>query len=165
MLPAIQESLDQCAEMLHSISDRAYADSSVAPYYSSIGAHVRHALDIYNCILSGADRDVIDLTARSRDVAIEQQRMRAMSEIINIQRRLEGLLGNRASTELVRVRDDLGKGHEVHTYTLGGALIQAHSHLLHHMAVVGYLLASLGETVPGSGFGINPTTPANAINS
>ena len=46
------------------------------------------------------------------------------------------------------VNDDLGLGVVAANYTLGGILIQAHSHAIHHFASVGYIICQLGIELP-----------------
>lgn len=57
------------------------------------------------------------------------------------------------------VKDDLGDGEVLTTYTLGAILAQAHSHAIHHFASIGYVISQLGIELPDSMFGFNPTTP------
>jgi hypothetical protein len=59
----------------------------------------------------------------------------------------------------VKVRDDLGLGMVTANYTLAAALIQAHSHAIHHFASIGYIISQLGISLPDGDFGYNPTTP------
>ena len=59
----------------------------------------------------------------------------------------------------IEVKDDLGLGLESATYTLGAILMQAHSHVIHHFASVGYIIYHLGIELPDASFGFNPTTP------
>lgn len=128
------------------------------PFHASVGGHIRHALDIFNCILDGAPDGRVDLSARKRDLDVERCRQRGISELRTSRDRLEELKGADFK-QLVEVRDDLGRGLVTHTYTFGAALLQAHSHLLHHQACIGYVLSGLGLEAPDSRFGLNPTTP------
>jgi len=60
---------------------------------------------------------------------------------------------------IVEVKDDLGQGMVTANYTLAAALIQAHSHAIHHFASIGYIIAQTGLNLPDGDFGYNPTTP------
>ena len=59
--------------MLNSINDQEYANNSTAPYYSSIGIHMRHILDVFNCIFEGIEKGQIDLSARQRNQLAESK--------------------------------------------------------------------------------------------
>ena len=63
----------------------------------------------------------------------------------------------------VKVTDDLGLGVITVNYTLGGLLIQAHSHAIHHFSSVGYVISQLGIQLPDEDFGFNPTTPRGTL--
>ena len=143
---------------MNSIDDKQYSDDSTAPYYSSIGVHMRHILDVFDCVLRGLESGVIDLSDRQRNEMAEIQVQAGIdyySEIMSRLRQLEGADLDR----VVRVRDDLGLGMVTAKYTLAAALIQAHSHAIHHFASIGYIIAQLGISLPDGDFGYNPTTP------
>ena len=55
MIPAIIQNLNRGVNLLNSINDEQYANNSTAPYYSSIGIHMRHILDVFDCIFDGLD--------------------------------------------------------------------------------------------------------------
>ena len=55
MIPAITQNLNRGINLLNSINDQEYANNSTAPYYSSIGIHMRHILDVFNCIFQGIE--------------------------------------------------------------------------------------------------------------
>ena len=59
--------------------------------------------------------------------------------------------------------DDLGTGRVTAKYTIGSALIQAHSHAIHHFASVGFIINQLGIELPDADFGYNPTTPKQVV--
>lgn len=47
MIEAIEKNLEKGKHLITKISNQQYSDSSVAPYYSSIGCHMRHILDVF----------------------------------------------------------------------------------------------------------------------
>ncbi len=157
MIAPITANLDRAVSLLNSLSDHEYCDASVAPYHSSIGSHIRHILDFYDCIFAGVPAGHIDLTERRRDLETEQVCDKAIDRIDSIKLQLrsyEGQLG-----ESVRVVDDLGNGPLVFQTSLGALFAQANSHTIHHYAIISYILSSLGIAVKDEKFGYNPTTP------
>ncbi len=158
MLETIANNLRTGIILINSVTDEQYQDSSVAPYHSSIGSHVRHVLDIFNCIFEGmADRHV-NLAARQRNRNIEYDRHAALTYLEHILNQIVGIEGIDFE-QIISVTDDLGAGEVTNRYTLSALLIQAHSHAIHHFAAMGYVLNQLGLTPPCAGFGYNPTTP------
>ena len=74
MFDAIEKNLNLGADLIGFISDDQFNDKTVPPYHSSIGCHMRHILDIFDCILTGLDAGKVDLTARTRNVKVETDR-------------------------------------------------------------------------------------------
>lgn len=141
--------------LLNSLTDAQLCDSSVAPYNSSVGTHLRHILDFYDCIFSSSE--VIDLTARSRNKEVERRCCSAKNYLNIIVERLKACNFN--FDESVIVIDDLGMGRIEMNYTLAAVFSQANSHTIHHYAIISYILEGLGISFKDSDFGYNPTTP------
>ena len=73
MIKAIEHNLNRGVRLLNSINDTQYSDTTVEPYHSSIGGHMRHILDVFDCIFCGLENREIDLTARKRNELAEQK--------------------------------------------------------------------------------------------
>jgi len=162
MIDAIEKNLLRGVKLLSSISDKQYSDKSVAPYYSSIGGHMRHILDIFDCIFEGIPSKKINLAARRRNVHVEQFTIQGLIYFETVLKKLNSLRYYDCN-DIVEVRDDLGLGEVVAKYTLASALIQAHSHAIHHFASIGYIIAQLDIELPDEDFGYNPTTPKDQL--
>lgn len=158
MIITIEKNLQKGLQLLNSISEEAYADASLVPYYASIGCHIRHILDVYSCILKGVASKKIDLTARERNIEIELQTSLGIDYFNSVIDQLKNLYQNNDLSELLEVTDDLGGGIETATYTLGSILMQAQSHTTHHYASIGYLIYQLKIALPAIDFGFNPST-------
>lgn len=153
--------LQKCQILLKSLTDKQLCDSSIAPYNSSIGTHVRHVLDFYDCIFNSSE--IIDLTARSRNKDVESKCCNAQDYLNYIIKKLtEFKIGD--PSETILVIDDLGLGKIEMKYTLTAVLSQANSHTIHHYAIINYILEGLNISFEDSDFGYNPTTP-KVINS
>lgn len=164
MINAIIKNLQRGVMLLNNISDEDYANTSVAPYYSSIGGHMRHILDVFDCIFEGLDGGNINLINRKRNTLSENftnECIQYFEEIIVQLRSLNTTNFNK----IVQVTDDLGLGVETTNYTVAAILIQAHSHAIHHFASIGYIISQLGIELPDEDFGFNPTTPKTANKS
>lgn len=160
MIPTIIQNLERGIKLLNSIDDAQYCDKSVAPYHSSIGVHMRHILDVFDCITDGLHSGKIDLTARKRNVVAENK---VASGLYYFETTIQNLqaLETVNLDRIVQVSDDLGNGVVTANYTLASVLIQAHSHAIHHFASIGYIINQLNIQLPDEDFGYNPTTPRN----
>ncbi|XMO86914.1 DinB family protein [Algibacter sp. AS12] len=151
------KTLQKSQILLDNLSNEQLCDASVPPYHSSIGTHIRHILDFYDCILNVNSENQIDLTARSRNKAVEADCCCARDYLNFIIDKLNTIVFNIADN--VIVIDDLGLGKIAIPYTYGALLAQANSHTIHHYAIINYIFDSLGIVLNDSDFGYNPTTP------
>ncbi len=161
MITTLIKNLNRASFLLNNISDKEYSNTSIAPYYSSIGGHVRHIMDVYTCVFEGLDTKHIDLTARKRNSLAEEQVSVGLNYIEETIQKLSDIPVENFE-KLIRVTDDLGDGKVTASYTLASVLIQAHSHAIHHYASIGYIIYQLGIELPDADFGMNPTTPKKA---
>jgi uncharacterized damage-inducible protein DinB len=151
------KTLQKADLLLNNLSDDDLCNASIPPYFSSIGSHIRHILDFYNCIFNITEEHVIDLTIRSRNKAVETECCSAICYLETTIAKLK-LLNFEADAKIT-VIDDLGLGKTEITYTYGALLSQANSHTIHHYAIINYILDSLNIKFNDGDFGYNPTTP------
>lgn len=156
IIEATAKNLSKSKVLLEQLTNSQLTDASISPYYSCVGSHIRHILDFYNCILKGENSGEIDLTARERDVKMEQDCEYAS---INVDRVLTAVGRLKNAEKKVIVIDDLGAGKVALPYTLAAVLAQANSHTIHHYAIISYILDRLHVKVTDASFGYNPTTP------
>jgi hypothetical protein len=160
MNPIIQSTLNtlqKSQSLLDKLTDDQLCDASVSPYYSSIGTHIRHILDFYECLFHSSFENQIDLTARSRNKDVESKCVCAKDYLNIIINKLNA--SNFEMDSTVSVIDDLGLGAIEIPYTYGAFLAQANSHTIHHYAIINYIFDRLGIVINDADFGYNPTTP------
>ncbi|WP_242203677.1 DinB family protein [Aestuariivivens insulae] len=151
------KTLQKSEHLLVNLEDTVFSNVSVSPYYSSIGSHMRHILDFYDCILNRENGDIIDLTDRKRNKSVETCGEQALCYLKDIVAKLKIL--DKRIDDTVMVKDDLGMGTVEMPYTYAALLAQANSHTIHHYAIINYILDRLGIVFSDSDFGYNPTTP------
>ena len=157
MIDAIINNLKRGIVLLNNLSDTDYSDTSVKPYHSSIGIHIRHVLDMFDCVFCGLEARGINLAARKRNTLAEQQTSKGLKYIEETIHQLKNI-SQKDFDKVVTVSDDLGKGVVTTNYTVGSILAQTHSHAIHHFASIGYIISQLGIELPDTHFGYNPTT-------
>lgn len=162
MISAIEKNLQRGITLLRSISDEQYSNCTIPPYYSSIGNNMRHILDVFACVFNGVEEGVIDFSDRKRNELPQQKTVFGIAYFNEIIGKLHQLKPADFD-KIVQVSDDLGTGMITANYTLGGALIQAHSHAIHHFASIGFIIHQLGIELPDADFGYNPTTPKKCV--
>ncbi len=151
--------LERAERLIRLLDRRSYSNAGTGPYYSSIGGHLRHVLDIFACVINGVESRVVDLTDRKRGTDAETNPEVGLEYLDSVMRGLSALGEIDPSTPVTLV-DNLGLGTVEIPSTLGAGLCQAHSHAIHHFACIGYILHLQGIALPDGRFGYNPTTPA-----
>ncbi len=154
------KTLKKSESLLNYITDEDLCNTSVPPYHSSIGGHIRHILDFYDCIFNMDSENRIDFTARSRNKDVESKCCYANSYLESIIKKLNTV--NIDMNTKVIVVDDLGLGKIDIEYTYGAMFAQATSHAIHHYAIINCILERLGIVLNDTDFGYNPTTPRTA---
>ena len=158
----VVDNLNRAKLLINHLDNNDFKNTSVGPYNASIGGHLRHVLDLFDCLFEGVDQLKVDFTARKRNELVESNKALALEYLETTIQTLKNMSHLDPNT-MVEVMDDLGSGEKISVnYTLGSAICQAHSHTIHHFACIGYVLEQLGQSIPDSGFGYNPTTPKHA---
>ncbi len=160
IISSINKNLTSAIELIDAIDIETYQNKTVGPYFSSIGSHLRHVLDFFDCIINGLDSNNIDLTARKRDEIISTDKEAAKAHIYKLQETIHSFSATNTDY-LLHVTDNLGEGKVTVNYTLESILAHANSHAIHHYAVIGYILSFLNVELKLSSFGYNPTSPIN----
>lgn len=155
------KTLQKIQTLLDHISNSQLCDTSVPPYHSSIGSHIRHILDFYDCVFNADSQNKIDLTSRSRNKDVEADCGCARNYLNTIVEKIKTSSIN--INDHVLVIDDLGLGNIEIEYTYGALFAQANSHTIHHYATINYIFDNLGIVIKDSEFGYNPTTPKRVI--
>ncbi len=155
---AAAAALEQCESLLKSISDSDHTCASDAMMRSTVGQHVRHALDHFAAALGGLDGLPIEYDHRERDTPVERDRAAAIAAVRGLRDRLQSLAAADADRS-VRVRVMLNaEGDEAELgSTLGRELAFASHHAIHHHAMIAAIARDLGLAIP-QGFGKAPST-------
>ena len=162
MIEAIEDNLKKGLQLLNSISEDDYKNTSVKPYNASIGTHIRHVMDMFDCVFQGLETGEIDLTARKRNKEVETTISAGKNYIKST---IVALLDLDSTIfgKAIYVSDAIGKEVIRAEYTVSAILIQAHSHAVHHYASIGYIIHQLGIELPDDMFGVNPASPKKEV--
>jgi hypothetical protein len=160
---SLQNTLEKSIVLLDNISTASYTDNTNGPFYTSIGAHIRHILDFYKSIFKGLSKSSIDLTLRDRDLSIENNIDTALTEIKKTLLILQNFSNYNLEKSIV-LKDDLGSGKISIQTNLYSVLLQANSHTIHHYAIISQLLYVLNIEITDITFGYNSTTKIKVSN-
>jgi len=155
-----RELLEDAVFFLEKIDPRTYPLKQDLLLGSSIGAHSRHFIEFFQCLLSQLDTPSreIDYSKRKRDYQIENDPVQARGQVRAIQRDL-GTLNQNLSCRLNCGEHTPGQeGHWIDT-TLERELLYNIDHTIHHLAIIKIGLLAVKPDFPlPEHFGYMPST-------
>ena len=154
--------LDELCHVMGGLTDAQYVQKPVGVMPSSVGGHVRHWLDHVTALLAAVDTGRLSYDHRDRGTPVETERWAALAAITQLTVRLHDLRASVLDRPL-DVEILLSADGEPQTFrsTVGRELAYVVSHSVHHNAIIGAMVQTLGGRVPPR-FGYAPSTIAHA---
>lgn len=158
MISACKQNLDQLITLLNVINEQQYTYKSRLLDGASIGQHIRHVLEFYDCLIKSDTTQELDYDKRNREYLIEQSPNAAFTYTARIIEHLSNLDESRSVT--LKGRYELESDHESEIKsTVGRELLYNLEHSIHHQALIKVSLNEQGIThLTPKNFGIAPST-------
>lgn len=149
--PALRHQLQSLFDLLHQLDDYAYTYASPLLSHSTIGHHIRHTIELLQCLHQGYEKGIIDYDSRKRDRLIETDKLyaaKALEHLLQVMPRpdrellLEGCYdtGENAVTRVVT--------------TFNRELVYNIEHIIHHMALIKVALKEMQLDLVTEEFGV-----------
>lgn len=129
-----EEILQQLIQLLDKMEEGQYESPVNALSQGSIGTHVRHIIEFYECLLKGHVSGLIDYDSRLRNYLLETDRYFAVQTLINIINDINHL---RVDCRLKISMDLSNSGNPfILDTTFYRELAYNIEHAIHHMAII-----------------------------
>jgi uncharacterized damage-inducible protein DinB len=155
--------LDELGAVVSGLTDAQYVQKPVGVMPSSVGAHVRHWLDHVAALVASVDTGALDYDRRERGTPVEAERPAALAAIARLASDLRHVtpaqLDRPVEVEILLTADG---SPQTFGSTVGRELAYVVSHSVHHNAIIGAMVQTLGGRVPPR-FGYAPSTIAHAM--
>lgn len=149
---------NQLTDLLRELDDLQYR--APLPLFSgaSVGKHVRHIIEFFNCVRQAESADSISYDDRSRDQILETERLEAHHALVQLKEVFMSL--NDRPVTLRGSLNPVENGDEWHMQSsLLREFYYAVEHAIHHMAIIKIgLQAAFPEVRVPDDFGIAPST-------
>ena len=157
LIAGCRHCVKQCEQILELMDQDSYIANGVIS--SSIGAHMRHILDRFQCFFIGIRSGVIDYDERKRDMSIETSLEAASSELTSVSRRIDSMDLDKVLGKIIEVRELV---HHESPFvevpsTFDREIMGLISHSTHHLAIIALIAKSLGFEIDEE-FGKAPST-------
>lgn len=153
---AVFKLLTQITEAVKQLEDSQYAEPLPVLSQSSIGQHVRHVIEMYECLLDGYEAGIVNYELRKRQKSLETMKdaaIKRIEELVNKIGNLEDksleleLNFDEKSTDFTRLNSNFYR-----------ELAYNIEHTIHHMALLRIGLTEIGTGSIHPNFGIASST-------
>lgn len=157
ILPLV-ELMSEMSQVVEGLTNEQFTRKPVGQFSGSIGGHVRHCLDHVLALIGAANSGCLCYDHRDRGTAVETDRCAALEAIDRTILALTALHVHPFDRQLALSAAISAEGQtvEVHT-TLGREVVYVLSHTIHHNAMIGAMVKTLGGHTPPR-FGYAPST-------
>jgi hypothetical protein len=129
----IEDVFIQLSDALYQLTDSEYTQPSKILFNATIGQHVRHIIELFQCLENGYDEAVVNYEKRKRDYRIETDRDFAALLLRKIYRNL-----NKPDKHISLEAEDYNE--TVKTVTISSNYFREIAynleHTIHHMALI-----------------------------
>lgn len=156
---AVQDVLQQGCTLLRTVSNETYTQGNGSPGGSSLGAHYRHVLDHFICLLDGLAKGRIDYDRRQRSPEIESSLVEALDVTESLLVRFDDLPEEEFGRDCVVVYSVGYQDREEQAVPSNVAreVMFCVGHAIHHYAILKMLCMAMAVPLPYE-FGIAPST-------
>ena len=148
---------DVFEQLIHSIrglSDEEYTELSILLMHHSIGQHVRHIVELFQCLENGYHAGKVDYDSRKRDKEIETNRLTAISLLEFIYGQID-----KPNKDLVLYAKFGSDENEIQISTnYFRELAYNLEHTIHHMALIRIGITEVSRVSLPPEFGVAPST-------
>jgi hypothetical protein len=159
LLCAVVDVLSQGSELLHVVDSETYRRQIDGPPGASIGAHYRHVLDHFRCLLDGAQTGQINYDRRRRNPAIENSidvALLATETLIAEFQTLPAAALEKDCTVIYNIAYGQSDAAPVRSNFAREVMFNV-GHAIHHFAILKLLCAAESVSLPYE-FGVAPST-------
>ncbi|MCB9251143.1 MAG: DinB family protein [Flavobacteriales bacterium] len=149
-----EELLYELKRVVQQLNDLSYSKKLPLLSNNSIGQHVRHILEFYECLLKGTDTGVVDYDSRERKMILEQNGQEAITFIEYINSKI-----NSVSAKDLLLSYQNGDRSQTIPTSFERELAYNIEHALHHMAIIKISVQSDFPSIElPEHFGVAPST-------
>lgn len=152
LVKAVNANLYELIDLLNKMTDEQYQLPSKELSSSSIGQHIRHIIEMYQCLLEQYDSGKINYDDRKRDVRIETKIDFAIYCLEQIRKQVD-----LSEKPLVLVNHLMGSNLEIQSH-YSRELLYNLEHSIHHQALIKVALMSFDDIEVAEYFGYAPST-------
>lgn len=128
------EVINQLKDLLNQLNPNEFTESLAVLNYSSIGQHVRHTVEFFQCLMNGTLTGIVDYDSRKRNLLIETN----LPFTLNTLNEIESSIATELSlNRRLTIRVNYGEsGFELIESNFMRELVYMIEHSIHHFALI-----------------------------
>lgn len=138
----------QLVELLSSMSEQEYTQALPICKGSTIGMHVRHIVELYQCLLRDLPSAIVDYDNRARNQLLQNSIAYATTAFEQIEQQLELLPHDAPLSVLDRETPAVTGAYALAVSSLQRELLYNQEHCIHHMAIIGMCVRAAFPHIP-----------------
>lgn len=152
---AVNNVFVQLSTTLDQLSQEQYVQPCKTLFNATIGQHVRHIIELFQCLESGYDEGQVNYEKRKRDLRIETEKDFAAGLLVDVH---QGLNKENKDLQLEACYDE----HEVEPITIATNFYREVAynleHTIHHMALIRVGITEVSNIELPEEFGVASST-------
>ena len=156
MLKSHLDQLLSLKQLVENTTCDQYTKSIDVLPHSTIGRHVRHILEFFDCFIQGTKNDEIDYIKRKRDLSIEEFPVKACQKCDELIANLSKI-SSEDLNKPVMVWSEMQDTSEKLVSSMARELEYLFHHMVHHLALISVYFRSQGLELDEN-FGVAPST-------
>jgi hypothetical protein len=145
---SLKEQLSNLQDLLHQLDDEQYTYRSAMLHHSTIGQHVRHVIELVQCLVLAYDQGTVDYDNRKRDERIETVRSFALLQLNELRDAID------RPEKTLRLRISTGGSIDTVQTGYNREVFYNTEHAIHHMALIRVALKEMELDVVSDNFGV-----------
>lgn len=152
MIQTIQNTFVELAEVISKIDKASYSLPSKALNNSSIGQHLRHTLEFFECLIEGYAENLVNYERRKRNLQLETDidfalfTLKSLHDKIDLQDK-DLLLFYELNDIVIQIQTNFSR-----------ELMYCLEHCIHHQALMRVAIQELTDIALDKSFGVAPST-------
>jgi hypothetical protein len=152
---AVNNIFVQLADSLNQLTQEEYSQPCKTLFNNTIGQHVRHIIELFQCLEKGYENGVVNYEKRKRDTAIETDKELAGRLLLDIH---AGLSKENKSLTLEASYDDHSTDPILFDTNYNREIAYNLEHTIHHMALIRVGINEISSVQLPEDFGVASST-------
>jgi uncharacterized damage-inducible protein DinB len=152
LIESIHHHFDELTDLLDQLSDQRYSEVCKPLSNSSIGEHIRHIIEMFQCLEKGYDSGIINYDKRERNLQIQTEIQCAVQAVLHVKSNLQK---ENKKLYIEQMVDDLTFRIQTNYYR---ELLYNIEHCIHHQALIKVAVMELGNVSLKDNFGVARST-------